>query len=331
MFFLDHAWLVPLIPALSFVVILLFGKRIPAPRLRGRDRRGRRVVRALVRRGRPVDQPGPERRRLARRRSALGALGRSIGRLGRRGRRSAGAARHPPRHLVRERGRQAHRRHPDRRPRRDDDVRRHADLAARARVLARVHARRPPVHALLRGAVASSPRRCCCSSSPSNTLQLLVGWELVGALLVHADRPLVGGEAELRRRAEGVPHHPYRRHRAADRRDHDVLRRAARHRARHRSTSSWSTRRRRAPKVEPHAAVVDRARAAARHHRQVGPVPAAHVAPRRHGRPHARVRAHPRRHHGGRRRVPRRARSTRCSGTASRSARPATAASTRWR
>ena len=29
MFFLDKAWLVPLIPALSFVVILLFGKRMP--------------------------------------------------------------------------------------------------------------------------------------------------------------------------------------------------------------------------------------------------------------------------------------------------------------
>ena len=29
MFFLDHAWLVPLIPALSFVVILFFGKRFP--------------------------------------------------------------------------------------------------------------------------------------------------------------------------------------------------------------------------------------------------------------------------------------------------------------
>jgi NADH-quinone oxidoreductase subunit L len=28
-FFLDHAWLVPLIPAVSFVVILLFGKRMP--------------------------------------------------------------------------------------------------------------------------------------------------------------------------------------------------------------------------------------------------------------------------------------------------------------
>src|SRR3954468_2130199 len=29
MFFLDQAWLIPLIPALSFVVILLFGKRMP--------------------------------------------------------------------------------------------------------------------------------------------------------------------------------------------------------------------------------------------------------------------------------------------------------------
>ena len=27
--FLDHAWLVPLIPAVSFVVILLFGRRMP--------------------------------------------------------------------------------------------------------------------------------------------------------------------------------------------------------------------------------------------------------------------------------------------------------------
>ena len=29
MFFLDHAWLVPWIPAVSFVVILLFGKKFP--------------------------------------------------------------------------------------------------------------------------------------------------------------------------------------------------------------------------------------------------------------------------------------------------------------
>src|SRR3954447_4551727 len=29
MWFLDHAWLVPAVPAASFLVILLFGKRLP--------------------------------------------------------------------------------------------------------------------------------------------------------------------------------------------------------------------------------------------------------------------------------------------------------------
>jgi NADH-quinone oxidoreductase subunit L len=78
MFFLDQAWLVPLIPALSFVVILLFGKRMP--------RHGSEVgvvsvgasfvlacgavVRWIMR---VQDAKGG---------SALGALGRSIGRLG---------------------------------------------------------------------------------------------------------------------------------------------------------------------------------------------------------------------------------------------------------
>ena len=59
MFFLDHAWLVPLIPALSFVVILLFGKRFP----RQGSEVGIAAVGAsfvlVVRRARPVDQPGP--------------------------------------------------------------------------------------------------------------------------------------------------------------------------------------------------------------------------------------------------------------------------------
>jgi len=77
-FFLDQAWLVPLIPALSFVVILLFGKRMP--------RHGSEVgvvsvgasfvlacgavVRWIMR---VQDAKGG---------SALGALGRSICRLG---------------------------------------------------------------------------------------------------------------------------------------------------------------------------------------------------------------------------------------------------------
>src|SRR3954452_12883156 len=81
MFFLDKAWLIPLIPALSFVVILLFGKRMP--------RHGSEVgivavgasfvlacgavVRWIMR---VQDAKGG---------SALGALGRSIGHLGAEG------------------------------------------------------------------------------------------------------------------------------------------------------------------------------------------------------------------------------------------------------
>src|SRR6478672_5835658 len=81
MFFLDQAWLVPLIPALSFVVILLFGKRMP--------RHGSEVgivavgasfvlacgamVRWIMR---VQDAHGG---------SALGALGRGIGHLGAEG------------------------------------------------------------------------------------------------------------------------------------------------------------------------------------------------------------------------------------------------------
>ena len=66
MFFLDHAWLVPLIPAVSFVVILLFGKRMP----RQGSEVGIAAVGAsfvlVVRRARPVDQPRPRRRGRAR-------------------------------------------------------------------------------------------------------------------------------------------------------------------------------------------------------------------------------------------------------------------------
>jgi NADH-quinone oxidoreductase subunit L len=81
MFFLDKAWLIPLIPALSFVVILLFGKKMP--------RQGSEVgvvavgasfvlacgaiVRWIMR---VQDAKGG---------SALGALGRSIGHLGAEG------------------------------------------------------------------------------------------------------------------------------------------------------------------------------------------------------------------------------------------------------
>ena len=47
-----------------------------------------------------------------------------------------------------------------------------------------------------------------------STLQLLTCWELVGPLLVRAHRALVGGEAELRRRPQGLHHQPRGRRRA---------------------------------------------------------------------------------------------------------------------
>ena len=54
------------------------------------------------------------------------------------------------------------------------------DLAARARLLDRLHARRPALHPLLRRAEPVHRVDARCSSSPTTRSQLLVGWELVG-------------------------------------------------------------------------------------------------------------------------------------------------------
>ena len=87
----------------------------------------------------------------------------------------------------------------------------------------RVHARRPPLHA------TSTPRCSLFTASmlllvvADNTLQLLVGWELVGLCSFMLIGHWWEEKRELRRRAQGVPHHPHRRHRPDDRRDHDVL------------------------------------------------------------------------------------------------------------
>jgi NADH-quinone oxidoreductase subunit L len=85
MFFLDHAWLVPLIPALSFVVILLFGKRFP----RGGSEVGIAAVGAsfLLSCGAVAQwidrvQNADNSHGVA---GAIGALGRGIGRLGAEG------------------------------------------------------------------------------------------------------------------------------------------------------------------------------------------------------------------------------------------------------
>ncbi len=151
MFFLDHAWLVPLIPALSFVVILFFGKRFP----RKGSEIGTLAVGASfvlscgtlyqwIKRVQDADHSHGVG-------AAIGALGRSVGRLGAAGSVAQVAARRPPSHLVPEQRRSAHGRHPDRRTGIDRDVRRHPRVVARTRVLDGIHARRPPVHPLLRG------------------------------------------------------------------------------------------------------------------------------------------------------------------------------------
>ena len=85
MFFLDHAWLVPLIPAVSFVIILFFGKRMP----RGGAEVGITAVGASfvlacgtlfqwINRVRDADNAHGVS-------GAIGAIGRSVGRLGAEG------------------------------------------------------------------------------------------------------------------------------------------------------------------------------------------------------------------------------------------------------
>ena len=68
------------------------------------------------------------------------------------------------------------------------------------------------------------------------------------------------------------------------------------------ATNLWAL----SPEASPDGADVGGDRAVHRHHRQERPVPAAHLAARRHGRPDAGLGPHPRRHHGGGRRLPRR-------------------------
>ena len=99
-------------------------------------------------------------------------------------------------------------------------------------------------------------------------------------------------------------------------------------RRRHASTSAASTRTRSSPGADHALLLVGAVLPVHRHHRQERPVPAAHLAARRHGRPHAGVGAHPRRHHGRRRRLPRR---PPLPGVLQRASRSATAASTSWR
>ncbi|MCZ7535835.1 MAG: hypothetical protein M5T61_07825 [Acidimicrobiia bacterium] len=147
MFFLDHAWLIPLIPAVSFLGILLFGKRAPRPAswvgVASVGASWALAVGALaqwIQRINDAEGAGTGH--------AVRTFGRSLVRIGAEGggeaahealpRRAAGS---PRCDVVDQRGLRPEGRRADRRPRRDDDVRRHHDLASGARVLDRVHAR----------------------------------------------------------------------------------------------------------------------------------------------------------------------------------------------
>src|SRR6516164_8758047 len=78
MWFLDQAWLIPLIPALSFVVILLLGRRMP----RHGSEIGVSAVGISFVLSCGAAMQWIHRVQSASGGSALGALGRSIGRLG---------------------------------------------------------------------------------------------------------------------------------------------------------------------------------------------------------------------------------------------------------
>ena len=253
---LTHAWIIPLIPALSFVLILVFGKRLPARRRRDRHRR---------RRDRASSSPSPSA---------------SAGSSGSTTRRRLAAPRRP---RQRDRGRRAHaepraRPTPRARPQPSEaeprqaatdeaaaegepreeaeaeeehhvdaaggpqghlvrDRRRRRSPSARWSTASaplmllvvtlisllvhiyshRLRRRRPPLHPLLR--VPQPVHRVDAVLRPRR--EHAADDRGLGAgrrLLVRAHRPLVGGEAELRRRAQGVPHQPRGRRGPARRR-----------------------------------------------------------------------------------------------------------------
>ena len=210
--FLEHAWLIPLIPGVAFAVIILFGKFeingkrvLPMGRRRGRRRQHGGRAGAGDRHDVPVDPSCARRRRsragdqvvdmVAERRIAL-------------------------------RARRAHRR-----PGGDVAAARHVHLHAGADLLARVRARRPPLHPLLRRDHAVQRRHV--DDGPGREhgpADPRLGDH--GPVLVPADRALVGGRAQRPRRREGVPHRARRRHRPAGRHGDHVRRRRARSRIR---------------------------------------------------------------------------------------------------
>ena len=198
------------------------------------------------------------------------------------------------------RPRQIECRHPRRRPGRDDAVRRHHHLAAGAHLLHRATwtataatpTTSPPCQPVHRVDAHAGHRRQHAADP--------VGWELDGPVLVHAHRPLVGG-------ARPTPTPPSRRSSppapvtsACSSASSPCSSPPARA-----STSPTSTQRALERRHQPHAVLVAaRSPCSSASIGKSAPVPAAHLAARRHGRPDAGVGADPRRHHGRGRRVP---------------------------
>ena len=177
--------------------------------------------------------------------------------------------------------------------------RRHGRLAARADLLAGVHARRRGLQPLLRLHVAVHD----VDAGPGAGFERDPDIRLLGAggpLLVPADRLLVPQRLRAQGRDEGVPGHARRRPRLHGRAaDHLHAGAHAGHR-RH-----PPGRDRRHDRLDVADAV--RARPLRGRGRQVRAVPAARLAARRDGRPDAGLRADPRRDDGRGRRLPGRA------------------------
>ena len=168
------------------------------------------------------------------------------------------------------------------------------------RLLGRLHGRRPRLRPLLR--LPQLLRLLDAAAGPGGQLRAAdrrLGVRRRG--LIPADLVLVPAQHRHPRRHQGVRDQRDRRRRAGDRRLPAVQRdRRARLRGRLRG------RRRGLPPQRGHA----RGRLPpdpGRRLRQVGPAAAPHLAPGRHGGPHAGQRPDPRRHDGHRRRLPDRA------------------------
>ena len=116
-----------------------------------------------------------------------------------------------------------------------------------------------------------------------NMVQLILGWEIMGLCSFMLIGHWWEEEANARAARQGVPHRARRRHRPARRHGDHVRRVAAR------SPSAGCIDMGQRSGHRPHGAAVGVGRAVHRLHRQERPVPAAHLAARRHGRPDARV------------------------------------------